>query len=152
MTLQELLDRQAVRDVHLRYARGIDRKDGALFRTCWRDDAHLGKTGQPGVQGGDAISDGMGHIHRPAYDGTNHTVGNEYYETHGDVAYAEMYGIAHHVFQREGVTDAFVMGMRYRDTLTRDGDGWRIQRREWYVDWTTGEGILPHHRRSTPDA
>ena len=147
MTLQQLLDRQALHDVHLRYSRGIDRKDGPLFRTCWRDDAHLGKAGQPGVQGGDKINEGLGHIHRPVYVCTNHTVGNDYFDLHGDVAQTETYGIAHHVFKRDGVTDAFVMGMRYQDTLTRDGSGWRIQRREWVADWTTGEGILPTHRR-----
>ena len=39
MTDRELLDHAALRDLVMRYCRGIDRRDFALVRACYHDDA-----------------------------------------------------------------------------------------------------------------
>ncbi|MCE2463994.1 MAG: nuclear transport factor 2 family protein, partial [Dehalococcoidia bacterium] len=38
--LQELADRAAIRDVMILYARGLDRRDFDLVRSCFTDDAY----------------------------------------------------------------------------------------------------------------
>ena len=38
VTVETLLDRAAIRDVLLRYARGVDRRDLAMVRACFMPD------------------------------------------------------------------------------------------------------------------
>lgn len=48
--LRELIDRQDIYAVLLRYARGLDRMDRELLRSCYWDDAiddHHGNVGSP---------------------------------------------------------------------------------------------------------
>ena len=39
MTLDDLIDREQIRDVIYRYARGVDRRDYELVRSCYHPNA-----------------------------------------------------------------------------------------------------------------
>jgi hypothetical protein len=120
--------RQDVAEVLVRYATGIDRRDWALFRTCFTDDCDA-DYGDIGVwHGVDAITGfmrqshaGMGH--------TLHRITNEAVMANASGAAARCY------------VDAILMaadnagGMRaigyYDDELVRVDGGWKIARRRF---------------------
>jgi hypothetical protein len=126
--LQTLLDEAAIRKVHLRYCRGVDRMDWDLVRSCYHPDGtddHGGYSG--GVDGFIAwLSAGL-----PKYAWTSHFTGNSLIEVSGDSAWAEHYAIASH--RRLATGDApgadLVIHVRYIDRMERRGGEWRIARR-----------------------
>jgi ketosteroid isomerase-like protein len=76
---------------------------------------------------------------------TMHTLGQIRIEVEGNVAYAESYCLAHHVFKggpdllpegmQSGTTDWF-MGLRYLDRFERRDDGpWLIANRLCAYEW-----------------
>jgi 3-phenylpropionate/cinnamic acid dioxygenase small subunit len=122
--------RQDVADVLVRYATGIDRRDWALFRSCFTDDCEA-DYGAIGVwRGGDEITAWMEQAHAPC----GHTV----HRITNVVVVPDRDG--DHVVARSYV-DAVVMGPRnetgsrsigyYDDGLVRTTDGWRIARRHY---------------------
>jgi ketosteroid isomerase-like protein len=139
--LQTLADRLELRGLADTYATAVDHRDASLFVSVFHPDAVL-VVHPPGDP--DAISGTMtGHDELAGvtekiarYQRTYHFVGNARYELDGDRATGEVYGIAHHLTpDHHGGTD-FVMLIRYLDTYSRGGDGWRIDQRRVVTDWT----------------
>lgn len=129
----EMVDREAIRDVMMRYARAIDRIDVELLRSVYWPEAtdnHGNYNG--GVDGFiDWVVPGVG-----AMDQTMHMLGNIYIEIHGLAAAVESYFQAYHRMVRDdgGRFDAVIAG-RYVDLMVKRGGEWRILRRELAFDW-----------------
>jgi hypothetical protein len=132
--LQELLDKQAVHEVVLRYCRGIDRMDRELVRSCYHDDA----TDEHGTFLGtrdEFVEWVMDAVTKFAV--TMHVVANHLCEVDGDVAFAETYGIGYH--QGPPADDKrrnFATGFRYVDRFERRDGEWRIATRVAVREWT----------------
>jgi hypothetical protein len=155
--LAALVDEAAIRQVVLRYCRGIDRLDPELVRSCYHPDA----TDEHGSFSG-GVDDYVAWAFRllERYESTMHLVGNLLVELAGDVALAETYGVAHH---RGRAGEPFepvrnlVTGFRFVDRFERREGAWRIARRvattEWSrVDDEAGRWPLPDDlRRGTRD-
>jgi hypothetical protein len=128
--------REDVHDVILRYARGVDRRDWDLVRSCFADDAVI-----EGTRFSGPIDEYLPML-RPGVESfptTMHFMGNQLAEIDGDRASTETYAIAHHFLDAEGRVEGIVMGVRYLDDLEcRDGR-WVIVRRRAVSDWTRGE-------------
>jgi 3-phenylpropionate/cinnamic acid dioxygenase small subunit len=113
--------------VLVRYATGIDRRDWALFRTCFTDDCEA-DYGEIGVwRGADVITGWMERSHA-ACGHTLHRITNLAIEPNGDGVAARSY------------VDALVMGPDgtgtravgyYDDELVATKDGWKIARRRF---------------------
>lgn len=120
--------RADVADVLVRYATGIDRRDWALFRTCFTEDcdADYGDIGS--WHGAEAITAWMRETHARCGH-TLHRITNQVVEPHGEGVGARSY------------VDALIMGPDntagtqangyYDDVLRRGPDGWRIARRRF---------------------
>jgi 3-phenylpropionate/cinnamic acid dioxygenase small subunit len=120
--------RQDVADVLVRYATGIDRRDWAMFRSCFTDDceADYGKIGV--WHGADEITAWMRETHEPCGH-TMHRITNE-------AVTASATGVA-----ARSYVDAIVMfgdnqaGTRaagyYDDELVLTDDGWKIASRSF---------------------
>ena len=132
--VQLLLDRAAVRDVILRYARGIDRRDFDAVRDCFRPDVE-------GDFGGEWRSDrdsliefisGVAYFHT-----TMHMMGNSFVEVSGDEASLQSYGmLAHHGTNDDGGEWQYNNSVaRYSEDLVRSDEGWAIQRRGAQPVW-----------------
>ena len=157
--LQELLDKQAIYEVVLRYCRGIDRLDLELVRSCYHPDAVDHHTGFTGTRDDyvDWVAGGLARM-----DGTMHVVANHLVELEGDVAYSETYGNAHHWGSPpEDPTVNFVSGFRYVDRFERRDGRWAVAERHAVREWTRaipaavvrakeGAGPAPHRDRSDP--
>lgn len=155
--LQQLLDKDAIHDVLLRYARGIDRLDIDMLRSAFWDDGGF----EDGLVEGpakDFIPGLLGETVRGMFAMTQHFISNVRVEFDGpQIAFTESYFLAFHLLNpgeevlntmlgqqrmRELGGDysrsyeLFVAG-RYFDRMEKRGAGWRIQKRRFVSDWTT---------------
>lgn len=132
----ELLDRQAIRDLMAQYARGIDRMDWELVRSCYHHDAHDDHGAYRGDVDGfidflasDAVLAGF-HC-------TMHDMGNQHVDLDGDSAHAETYCVAYHrtlpshPWREADVT----IGLRYVDRLEKRDGRWGIVDRVVVHEW-----------------
>lgn len=130
---------EAIRALACRYAQAVDRRDWAQLATLFTEDAAVEGPGFT-LPGRDAILAGMRQLDH--YRTTQHHVHNQLVNVDGDVASAETYCIANHVYTRDGVDRKLDWGLRYQDSLVlRDGQ-WLFTRRSLLLDWTQD---LPLH-------
>lgn len=131
--LQELADREAIRECLYRYSRGVDRLDADMLRSAyWPDclDEHTGFSGD--TEGFIAWAFPiMGTM-----DQTQHIIANILISVHGDTADAEAYFYGfHRVNLPDGSKSDVVGAGRYVDNFEKRGDEWRIAKRLVITDW-----------------
>ena len=137
--VQELWDRDRIAAVPLTYARGIDRRDWDLVRSCFMPDAFI-----EGSRATASLDEYLAQL-RPGvetYPTTMHFMGNQLVEVDGDEGRVETYAVSFHwAAEQAGAEDPanLVVGVRYHDTLVRTPDGWRIARRHVDPDWRWGD-------------
>jgi SnoaL-like domain len=148
MTLEELCDREAIRDVIYKYCHAIDRRDPDLLRTVyWPEAVDDHSMINAGVEGFVAAAmDIVG-----ACVVTQHSVGNILIHLEGDSARVETYINAYQRMEgaerlwrlkpgpvpesgRGKFTDFFT-GSRYLDHMEKRGGIWRIRNRKLMQDW-----------------
>lgn len=133
LTIETLLAKQEIADVIYRYARGVDRLDYDLVRSCYHPDAY----DDHGTFQGN-VEEFIAYIEAflPHNAVTQHFMGNMLIEVDGNVARAETYAVAYHRSERpdgSGKDDTF--GIRYVDRFEcRDGD-WKIAHRVVATEW-----------------
>ena len=128
--LQELIDREAIRDCILRYTRGLDREDETLLRSAFHADAR----------------DDHGNFIGPAQDfptrksRTNlrwsnyqHYVSNQTIEIDNDTAHTETYFLAA-LKRPDDIMN--LVGGRYIDRAERRGGTWAIADRVVIIEWS----------------
>jgi hypothetical protein len=131
--VERLIDEAAVREVHVRYCRGIDRMDWGLVRSCYHPDAVDNHGPYKGdVEGFIAWVSGL----LPSYESTTHFVGQQLVEVDGNIAWHEAYCRAYH---RTKATDGVpasdsILNIRYVDRMERRSGQWRIATRVVVVD------------------
>jgi len=130
---EELADREAIRDVLLRYCRASDRVDEDLLRSVyWPDaeDTHLEFTGNRE----EFIAYCSPILKHMRYN--MHMVGNMHIAIDGDKADAETYFVGYHsVPNEQGERFDSFSGGRYLDNLEKRNDEWRIKKRLVTVEW-----------------
>ena len=155
--LQMIIDRQAITDVLLRYARGADRLDIDCFRSVFWEDGGYEDSVVEG-EARDFIPSLIGDTVRSFFDTTQHFISNVRIDFEGaDLAFTECYFLAFHVVpaNREALDavlgpermaelgadytrryEIFVAG-RYLDRFERRRGEWRVKKRRLVADWTT---------------
>ena len=120
--------RQDVAELLVRYAAGIDRRDWALFRTCFTEGCEA-DYGDIGVwHGADAITAWMTRAHA-GLGHTLHRITNPQVSIDGDVATARSYVDAI-ILGPDNRTGVRAVGF-YDDALVRTDAGWKIARRRF---------------------
>jgi hypothetical protein len=132
-TLQDLLDREAIRDCLHRYCRGIDRVDEACLRSVYWPDATDRHGPYQGTAQGfidwalDKLKDAPRGVH---------LLSNILIDVHGDVAAVESY---FHALQGDrdalGQPRETLLVGRYVDRFERRSGEWRIAQRTVVYDW-----------------
>jgi len=132
-TLATLVARQQIADVIYRYARGIDRMDFDLVRSCYHPDAY----DDHGAFAGDVeqfIAAAAAFLER--WTATQHFMGNMLIEIEGERARAETYAVAYHRREdADGNGKDDVMGIRYVDRFERRAGAWKIAHRVVATEW-----------------
>lgn len=132
--LAELLDRDAIRRLQIRYFRGVDRHDLAMVTDCYWPEAEGDfKAWQGRMVEQPAFASALLKAH---YANTNHVMGQCHIELAGDKATSETYAIASHHLPDRGPGKAMtdIMWCRYVDRLERRNGEWRIAHRTFIVD------------------
>lgn len=115
----------------MRYARGIDRLDMDLVRSCYHPDAR----DRHGSFSG-SVDEFIAWV-EPAlverFESTMHFLGNTLIDLDGDRAHAETYCIASHRMRTEA--SDWLAGVRYVDVFERRNGDWRLADRTVVFDW-----------------
>ena len=132
----ELRARESIRQLMLLYCRAVDRRDFAMLRTLYHEDAtddHGGMFNGPALEFIDRLPQIMASIQLTMHHVTNHLIA-----VHPGCARAEgEVGIIayHRVETPAGPQDAIVGG-RYLDRYEcRDGLHWKFSARKIVLDW-----------------
>lgn len=129
--LQELLDREAIRDCLYRYCRGIDRADEEALRSAYWPDA----TDCHGAYSGSAAGFIAQALPRLRAGGQRvHTISNVLIELHGQIAAVESSFFALQTSATAPTQETFLCG-RYLDRFERRDGEWRIASRTVVYDW-----------------
>ena len=126
-------DRIAISDIAYLYANAVDRRDFELFESIGSEDCVIKGPGFS-FNGIDEIIAGMKVIEQ--YKSTFHAVHNHLITVEGDHAEGEIYCVASHLYDKEGVERKLDWGIRYIDQYVRTNTGWRLKTRELILDWT----------------
>lgn len=155
--VRELLDKQAITDVIITYARAIDRLDEDLLRSVFHPDsqhAHgfAGPSSDPSLPSspgapGDFVAYAFEVLRTLAR--THHQLGNIFIELDGDDAYTETYFSAYHRMRAKGdplASDGaydtemdWLVGGRYIDRMQKREGVWKISHRTGLTDWMRTE-------------
>ncbi len=138
--VQELYDRQAIRDQVNNYCRGVDRMDRELLSSVYHADAiddHGHFTG-----GVDGFIDWAFGYHGVYQDAHQHIVTNHTCELDGDVAHTETYWMF--VGRNKQAPMLTMSGGRYIDRFEKRNGEWKIALRKCVVDWGGGASDVFH--------
>lgn len=127
--LRELIDRQEIWNLLLRYGRGLDRLDQELLRSCYWDDAiddHHIFVGKP-----DDFVNWSLDFSRTSSTVHHHGVNNHYVELDGDDAYGETYFT--YIAASPEPPHALSIG-RYVDHFQRRNGVWKIANRVCVIE------------------
>jgi ketosteroid isomerase-like protein len=130
-TLQELLDREAIRDCLYRYCHGVDRCDETALRSAYWEDA----TDCHGAWNGSASGFIEQALPRLKSGGRRvHQINNVLIEFRGDVAAVQSSFIALQTTAAQPTHETFLCG-RYLDRFERRNREWRVAARTVVYDW-----------------
>jgi hypothetical protein len=141
--VNELIAKQEVHEVLMRFMRGMDRQDWELVRSCYYPEAiHDHGTWRGHV-------DEFIEREKVTYQRfviNTHFAGNELIEVEGDTARSELYSVCWHRVRAQGDDPEidWVSGMRYQDRLERRDGEWRIAYRLIAMDWHRADPVTSH--------
>lgn len=145
--LRNLLDERDIREVLLRYCRGVDRCDAALIASCYHEDA-VDDHGGWYLNGSQVAQHVIGLV-RPGSAVAMHFVGNSLIEVQGDTAYAESYLLAFRSYDKEGRSYNRTRAARFVDRFERRKGQWRISERVVVDDWDRVDEVLQRQEGHT---
>jgi 3-phenylpropionate/cinnamic acid dioxygenase small subunit len=142
--LQALLDRQAIVDMVVGYARALDAKDWAAARACFADEVETDYGDLRGSGPGRASAHAFVELRRQALERlkTHHLSTNHLVTLDGDVATCESATLIHRLDPSRASDNTFDTLAHYTHTLARTPHGWRITRVRQSVAWNRGNAAV----------
>jgi hypothetical protein len=167
ISVDELSDREEIRQVMYKFFRATDRRDRELARSVFYEDGHC-ESGESRWMPSN-LTGGIGERFERDFESTIHYMMNMIFEMKGDVAFVETYAIAYHRLSArpEDILDVvgptrfaeldmsrrheFWMGLRYNSRFEKRDGTWRIKIHRYIPEWTKtvpydgnaeGEGYL----------
>ncbi len=139
--LQWLVDRAAISDLLVDFARALDDRDWAGYAANYAEDGVLAisptiaHAGRPGMA--EFVAAGLGR-----YAGTHHLSANHAITVDGDTATSRSYLVAAHVLDAGDLSRHADGAGWYRCRLRRTPEGWRFAHVTLEVRYLSGEPIL----------
>ena len=138
--LTELIDKQALRELALEYCRAVDRRDFALLRRLYHDDA-IDDHGAMFRGTPDEFVAWLPPV-LASFEATVHSITNALYAVQGDHAQGELYSVAYHRTHPPAARDV-VIGGRYLDRYERRDGRWGFVHRSLALDWCRIDAVDP---------
>jgi len=130
--LGEQLDRIGIGNVLAQHARGIDRADQALLQATYHED---GWVDYGSLQASpEVFAAAIAGMHRGA-PLSLHRPSNVWIQLRGDQAVSESYVMAWVTLATDAEPQPHLVGGRYLDRHTRRDGMWRMQQRNYVLDW-----------------
>jgi len=142
--LQRMLDKEAIREVALKYTRGIDRHDDDIMRQAYHPDArddHGGYIGGP-----EGFIQYAKKTHRTNWRIHHHFITNQTIELDGNTAHGEIYFFAC-LARKEGQGGTDIAAGRYIDRYEKRDGEWAVADRICMVEWT---GLISESENPVP--
>lgn len=136
--VQALLDKQALYELAVRYARGIDRRDRELLLSVYHEDA-VDDHGAMFKGGATVFADWQPEV-MAQFELTTHYIMNTAYRLDGERAEGELHFIAYHRTTGEAAKE-IVVGGRYLDRYERRQGVWKIAYRTLIWDFTRSAAV-----------
>ncbi len=132
-TIETVLAKQDITDVIMRYARGVDRADAEILKSCYHENA-IEEHGSTYAGPAHAYIDGA--VPRIKKMGVMaHYVCNISTELDGDKAYVETYVLTFARFDKDGDPWDTLTGGRIVDRFEKREGVWKIAHRKMAFDW-----------------
>ena len=148
ISLSEVADRIAIRNLVDAYAHCADRRDAAGQMALFTADTVFevfmdSKLAEPTfvIHGRDGLAPVFADLNQ--YHATTHFNGQSTVQLAGDSATGETYCIAHHLTVKDGQRSFMVASLRYLDKFVRQDGSWRFAARRLLVDWTDTRPSTP---------
>lgn len=129
--LQELEDKQALRELSTLFARALDRADRELLAGLFADGAQV----EDGGFSGPAAEYVASAINPAGLERSFHSVSNEFFRIEGDTARGEVYVINVATWHKDGAKTDTLIGGRYVDEYRKAGGAWKLLRRTFVHEW-----------------
>jgi 3-phenylpropionate/cinnamic acid dioxygenase small subunit len=130
-TAQYVADRMALMDVMLKYAKGCDNRDLALYRSCFADDAVITGFGDITYNSGDSwtayVVEALGN-----FGPTQHMLGPQLATIDGDTAECRTDVQATHYLKDE-VSTTMTLWATYETQMKRINGEWKIARHHFVL-------------------
>lgn len=139
--IQELVDKESIRQLAMLYCRGVDRKDADLLRDLYTDDATDTHGDSFDGSAGDYVEFLKGAFPFIKYSG--HHICNHLISITGNQGEGEVYAIAYHIIpDSNGHWIEDIMCVRYLDHYRKESDGhWRFSKRVVTYDMRSRKAI-----------
>ena len=138
--LRDMLDKHQLHELVLTYCRASDRREFALVRSLYHDDA-IDDHGTMFSGPVDAFIAWLPTA-MAQFEATQHSISNALFAVDGDKANGEIYALAYH---RTHPPDAqeIVIGGRYLDRYERRDGKWKFIHRSLALDWANVRPVDP---------
>lgn len=145
--LEIAADKLECRELVTLLARGVDRCDADIMRSCFHPDATddhgaFKGTAEEFVQWVMPVLDSMKR--------TQHIIGQSLVEVDGDRAAAESYFVAHHTIATPDGDILMIAAGRYLDRFERRDSVWKISHRHAIYDWNSSVPSTDDWDRDNP--
>ncbi|WP_070157610.1 nuclear transport factor 2 family protein [Sphingobium phenoxybenzoativorans] len=147
--VQNLSDREAIRQIMYAYSRAADTKDEAVRAKILSGIFVLDGTIEYGFGTWTGVSEVIGALSRMTrpYSFTHHIISNDEIEIAGDTAVARYMVTGAHGHDGR----VFWAGARYTHDLVRTAEGWRLVKHKCVAGWRDESGVLPEKSGDVPD-
>jgi uncharacterized protein (TIGR02246 family) len=147
ISMLEIADRLAIRELIETYARCADRRDKKGWMALFTIDAHftvyiIGQDAKPSQELHSRDALGSIFAHFTEYESTTHFVGQNTLFTLSTVrATGEAYALAHHIAVTASGRQLNLASIRYNNTFVEIDDVWLFSERLLYFDWVDEQAL-----------
>ena len=139
--LEKLIDENAIREVVIQYATGIDMRNWELYRACFTDTVEIDFSswsgGESQIMPGDTWANnvrmGLSGFTSTQHISTNHVITIDEHD-----AKCVSYMQAKHFFPNDQGDNSYTLGGYYTNTLIKTEQGWKISKCQLTVTWSEG--------------
>ena len=143
LSVQELSDRSEIDQLLARYCHAVDDRDWQTYRTIFTADAVIDDVVTGGIRSG--VDDHVVYLQRALHGIrlSQHTISTILLDVDGESATAKVQCVCPMVVvMPQGATQTMILGVRYRDRLSRANGVWRIselvEENFWHVNVPEG--------------